>query len=58
MKFTRFVFPFLFVRNWYDGSWKISLPRLIIFGAIFVLCALGVLIAYQLHAPSVYINEI
>lgn len=54
MKFIRFVFPFLFVRNWYNGSWELSTARLLTVSAIVVLCALGLIIAYMLQAPVVY----
>lgn len=58
MKFIRFVLPFLFVRNWHDGSWELSRARLILFGLIFTLLAFGILIAYQLQAPVVYSVDI
>ncbi len=58
MKIVRFVLPFLFVRNWYDGSWEFSRARFFLFGAlvILVLTALGV--AYMLQSPVVYIKTV
>jgi hypothetical protein len=57
MKFIRFVLPFLFVRNWVDGSWEFSRARFIIFGAIALLSIVALSIAYMLQAPVVYINS-
>ena len=54
MQILRFVLPFLFVRNWYNGVWELSRARLAIFGACIVLFLLGVLIVYFLQAPVVY----
>ena len=54
MTLLRFIFPFLFVRNWQDGSWELSRARLILFGIFLVLLALGVLIIYVLHSPVMY----
>lgn len=54
MQILRFVLPFLFVRNWYDGSWELSRARLLIFGAGCGLILLSLLLAYVLQAPVVY----
>lgn len=54
MKILRFVFPFLFVRNWHDGSWELSRARIFIFGALALLCILGIALAYYLQNPVVY----
>lgn len=58
MKYIRFVFPFLFVRNWYDGSWELSRARVFIFSALGFLILLSLVIAYVLQAPVVYIKNI
>jgi hypothetical protein len=58
MKLVRFVFPFLFVRNWHDGLWELSRARAIIFGAVVVLVILSVLIAYMLQTPVVYTKTV
>ncbi len=53
----RFVFPFLFVRNWQDGSWELSRARSILMtiGIVFIL--LSLVIAYILQAPVLYIAK-
>jgi hypothetical protein len=57
LKFVRFVFPFLFVRNWFDGTWELSRPRLIL-GAFGVgLFLLAFLIAYYLQLPVEYVTR-
>jgi hypothetical protein len=58
MKIIRFVVPFLFVRNWYDGSWELSRARMIIFFALAVLVVLSVVIAHMLQTPVVYTRTI
>lgn len=57
MKITRFIFPFLFVRNWHDGSWEFSRARCILFLASAFLVILGVGIAYLLQAPIEYTQQ-
>jgi hypothetical protein len=54
MRILRFVLPFLFVRNWYDGSWELSRARSILFGAALILLVLSLMIAYMLQAPVIY----
>jgi len=56
MKVFRFIVPFLFVRNWYDGSWELSRARMIIFCALSILVVLSIGIAYLLQAPIIYDN--
>lgn len=58
MKYIRFVFPFLFVRNWYDGSWEPSRARIILFSALLFLICISVAIAYILQAPVIYIKTL
>ncbi len=58
MKLLRFVLPFLFVRNWYDGTWELSRARTIIFSAVTVLVVFGIIIAYMLQVPVVYIKTV
>jgi len=55
MKIVRFIFPFLFVRNWYDGAWEFSRMRFIIFGSAFLLVCLGIIVAYLLQSPVEYV---
>jgi len=54
MKFLRFVFPFLFVRNWETGVFEVSRSRLYITVAGTVLVLLSLLVAYILQMPVVY----
>lgn len=58
MKIFRFVVPFLFVRNWYDGSWELSRARMIIFVGLTLLITLSILIAYILQSPVIYTSEL
>ncbi len=54
MKFIRFVFPFLYVRNWHDGSWEFSHARMMLFSGFVLLVLLGLTIVYILQSPVVY----
>ncbi len=58
MKFIRFVFPFLFARNWDNGVWEFSRSRLVLFCAFLLLCIFGLVIAYVLQRPVVYVNGV
>lgn len=58
MRYIRFALPFLFVRNWYDGSWELSRARLILFGALCVLVLTSLLVAYILQTPVVYVKQV
>lgn len=55
MKFLRFVFPFLFVRNWETGEHEVSVPRLYIVLAGCILTCASLAVAYFLQLPVVYI---
>ncbi len=54
MRITRFILPFLFVRNWHDGSFELSRARSILFTAFVLLMLAALVIAYILQAPVVY----
>ena len=54
MRIVRFVFPFLFTRNWYNGAWEFSRPRFTVFMLTLAFLLAGILIAYLLQAPQVY----
>lgn len=56
-KIARFVFPFLFVRNWHDGSWELSPIRMALFGGLFTLIVCGFAVVYLLQAPVIYVSE-
>jgi hypothetical protein len=54
MRLLRFIFPFLFVRNWHDGAWELSLVRVVLCTGLFLLVVFGLLIAFILQTPVVY----
>ncbi|MCF7857538.1 MAG: hypothetical protein K9M10_03610 [Candidatus Pacebacteria bacterium] len=54
MKIVQFIFPFLFVRNWYDGSWEFSRARFILVAASIFLILVGLVIAHILQASVTY----
>ena len=54
MRIFKFIFPFLYVRNWYTGNLEISRPRVILFIAMLSIIILGVLLASILQTPMVY----
>ncbi len=54
MTILRFILPFLFVRNWYNGAWEFSRMRCILFVACIFLIGLGICIVYILQTPVVY----
>lgn len=57
MKIIRFILPFLFVRNWHNGTWELSRARLIAFTT--ALFFVGVLLvgALYLQAPVEFSSE-
>jgi hypothetical protein len=56
MKLLRFVLPFLFVRNWHDGSWELSRARVFLVSLTLFIIGIGGIIAYILQAPVVYVS--
>lgn len=50
----RFMFPFLYTRNWYTGAHELSPPRVALFVGMLFLILLGVLIIAFLQAPIEY----
>lgn len=54
MNFIRFVFNFLYVRNWYTGQMELSRPRVALFASALFLIALAVTIVAVLQAPIEY----
>ena len=56
MNLLRFILPFLFVRNWHDGSWELSHTRAVLFGAVLLMVLVGFFIALALQAPVTYSN--
>lgn len=57
MKLLRFILPFLFTRNWHDGSWEISRPRLIACIGVTIFFVVGILIAYIMQSPVEYLSK-
>ncbi len=54
MNILRFIFPFLFVRNWHDGHWELSRVRCVFFIVLMLFLSIGFGIAYMLHLPVLY----
>jgi hypothetical protein len=55
MSFIKFIFSFLYVRNWHTGRQELSRPRLSIFFAILFLIMLALTMIMFLQAPVEYI---
>jgi hypothetical protein len=54
MKILRFIFPFLFARNWYNGNWEFSWQRFTLFAGTLGFIILGLIIAFMLQTPVTY----
>ncbi len=54
MHILRFIFPFLFARNWYNGAWEFSRARSALFVTFLLLLLLALGIMYILHTPVAY----
>lgn len=54
MSFFRFVFSFLYTRNWHTGQMELSTPRVMVFLAGLVLLAIGTTMIVFLQQPIVY----
>ncbi len=54
MTFLRFVFSFLYVRNWYNGQMELSRPRVALFTTTLFLFMLAFTIIAILQAPIEY----
>lgn len=54
MRLSKFLFPFLFTRNWHTGEYELSEERAALFGGMLFLILLGVLIVAFLQAPVEY----
>lgn len=54
MHFLRFVFSFLFVRNWYTGEMELSRPRMALFSSGLFLFMLALTLIAVLQAPVEY----
>lgn len=58
MTFWRFVFSFLYTRDWHTGQVELSRPRLVIFLSIIFLLLLALTIISILQAPVEYVRTI
>ncbi len=56
MEIFRFLFHFLYVRNWHSGQMELSRPRVVVFLGMLTLISLGVLIAWFLQTPVNYVS--
>jgi hypothetical protein len=54
MTFWRFVFSFLFVRDWHSGEMELSRPRVALFFATLFLLVLAITLITVLQLPVVY----
>ena len=54
MDIFKFIFPFLYARNWHNGSLELSRPRVALFSAMVFIVLLGVLMAIILQSPVLY----
>ncbi|MFT5849362.1 MAG: hypothetical protein ACI9H6_000167 [Patiriisocius sp.] len=54
MMIFKFIFPFLYARDWHSGREELSKPRVALFGAMLCIILLGVLLAIILQAPVNY----
>jgi hypothetical protein len=55
MDLIKFVFPFLYARDWNSGKLELSHPRVALFSAMLFIVFLGVLMAVILQAPIIYV---
>lgn len=55
MSFVRFVFSFLYVRNWYTGEMELSRPRVALFSSALFLFMMAFTIIAVLQAPYEYV---
>ncbi len=55
MTFWRFVFSFLYVRDWHTGELELSRPRLALFSAALFLLVLAVMLITVLQTPIEYV---
>ncbi len=56
MSFWRFVFSFLYTRNWYNGQMELSRPRVALFAGMLFLLVLAIIFITILQAPIRYEN--
>jgi len=54
MSLFKFIFPFLYARDWHTGHSELSRPRMVLFAAMLFIVFLGILMATILQAPVLY----
>jgi len=54
MSFWRFIFAFLYVRNWHSGQMELSRPRIALFSASLFLLVLAFTLITILQLPVEY----
>ncbi len=54
MTFLRFIFSFLYIRNWHSGKMEVSRPRLLVFLAALFLLGLAAVMIIFLQTPIMY----
>jgi hypothetical protein len=54
MGFWRYIFSFLYVRNWYSGQMELSRPRVALFASALFLLILALLLISILQTPIEY----
>ena len=54
MNFWRFVFSFLYTRNWHNGQMELSRPRVALLAAFLFLLVLALALISILQAPIEY----
>lgn len=57
MNFWRFVFSFLYVRDWHTGQTELSRPRLALFSASLFLFILAAALITVLQTPIEYVAQ-
>jgi hypothetical protein len=57
MNFLKFIFSFLYTRNWYSGQVELSTPRVALFSSMLFLVLLGVAMATVLQSPVEYARQ-
>lgn len=58
MQFVRFVFSFLYTRDWYSGERELSQPRVALFSSMVFIILLGVVMAVVLQTPTEYTRQV
>ncbi len=54
MSFLRFVFSFLYVRNWHSGEMELSRERVMLFFAVILLLLVATILITFLQTPIAY----